>query len=90
MSKLKLNETAWANATGVLMGLVYIFCSLAVALFPALSQTVAQSWIHGIDLSIVWTGSPRGNFLLGLISAMGLSWVAGYAFAAIYNALAKK
>jgi len=90
VGKLKLNQTAWANASGVLMGIVYVFCSLAIVLFPDLSQAVAQSWIHGIDLGAVWTGNPRGNFLLGLITAIGLSWVAGYIFAVVYNALGKK
>lgn len=87
---MKLNVTAWANTSGVFMGIVYVFCSLAVALFPDLSLAVAQSWIHGIDMSVVWTGSPRGNYLLGLVTAVGLSWTAGWLFAWLYNALGKK
>lgn len=86
---MKLNETAWANASGVLIGIVYVFCSLAIALFPDLSQTVAQSWVHGINFGAVWTASPRGNFLLGLITAVGLSWIAGYLFAWLYNKFVK-
>jgi len=86
---MKLNEIAWANASGVLVGIVYVFCSLAIALFPDLSLTIAQSWVHGIDFGVVWTASPRGNFLLGLITAVGLSWVAGWIFAYLYNRLAK-
>ena len=86
---MKLNETAWANASGALMGIVYVFCSLAIAFFPGLSQAVAQSWIHGIDLGTVWTAGPRGNFLLGLVTAVGLSWVAGWLFAKTYNKFIK-
>lgn len=89
MSRVKLNETAWANASGALMGIVYVFCSLAIGLFPDLSRAVAQSWIHGIDLGAVWTGNPRGNFLLGLITSIGLSWVAGWLFARVYNKFIK-
>lgn len=89
MRSVKLNVSAWANTSGIFMGIVYVFCSLAIALFPEISRVVAQSWIHGIDLSVVWTGSPRGNFLLGLVTAAGLSWVAGWLFAWLYNKLIK-
>lgn len=86
---MKLNETAWANASGILVGIVYVFCAVAIALFPDLSLTVAQSWIHGIDFGAIWTAAPRGNFLLGLITAVGLSWLAGWVFAWLYNKFTK-
>ena len=86
---MKLNETAWANASGILVGIIYVFCSLAIALFPDFSLAIAQSWVHGIDFGAVWTASPRGNFLLGLVTAIGLSWVAGYLFAWAYNKFVK-
>ena len=86
---MKLNVSAWANALGTLMGIVYVFCSLAISLFPNISQAVAQSWIHGIDFAAIWTGNPRGNFLLGLVTAVGISWVAGWLFAWLYNKFTK-
>lgn len=87
--KMKLNEMAWANASAVLIGIVYLACSLLIAAFPELSKTVAQSWVHGIDFSAVWTGTPRGNFVLGLVTAVGLTWLAGWAFAWVYNKFSK-
>ncbi len=87
---MKLNEMAWANASAVLVGIVYVFCSAAVALLPELSKTVAQSWVHGIDFGSVWTADPRGNFVLGLITAVGLTWLAGWIFAFTYNQLVRK
>jgi len=87
---MKLNEMAWANALAVMMGAVYIFCAVAVAIFPGISRVVATSWFHGMDLGAVWTGAPRGNFFLGLVTAMGLTWLAGWVFALTYNKLARK
>lgn len=87
--KVKLNEKAWANASAVFMGVVYVFCALAISLFPGFAKTVAGSWFHGIDLGLIWTGVVRPNFLLGLVTAVGLTWVGGWLFAWLYNKLAK-
>lgn len=86
---MKLNEMAWANASAVVMGIIYVFCAAAVALLPDISRTVAMSWFHGMDLRVVWTGAPRPNYLLGLVTAVGLSWLAGWIFAWLYNRLVK-
>ena len=67
---MKLNEQAFANASAILTGLVYLVCSLLVALFPEFFRIVGQSWFHGVDLSLIWTGTPRGNFVLGFITAV--------------------
>lgn len=82
---MKLDKKAFANTSGIFMGIVYVFCSIAIALFPGLSLTIAQSWVHGIDFGVIWTAAPRGNFFLGLITAVGLTWVAGWVFAECYN-----
>lgn len=86
---MKLNEKAWANASAVFIGIVYVFCALAVVLFPGIAKNVAGSWFHGIDLGLIWTGGVRSNFLLGLVTAVGLSWLVGWLFAWLYNKLAK-
>ncbi|MBI2405437.1 hypothetical protein HYV21_00065 [Candidatus Microgenomates bacterium] len=86
---MKLNEQAFANASAILTGLVYLVCSLLVALFPDFFRIVSQSWFHGINLETIWTGSARGNFLLGLITAVVGTWLTGWAFAWVYNKLSK-
>lgn len=86
---MKLNEKALANASAVITGIVYIVCALAVVLFPEFSKTVAQSWVHGIDFSPIWTGGPRGNFLVGFITAVIGTWLVGWAFAWAYNKFVK-
>lgn len=86
---MKLNEMALANASAVLVAIVYVGCALFVAVLPDFSKAVAGSWFHGIDLNSIWTGTPRGNFILGFASSAILSWAAGWGFAALYNKFMK-
>lgn len=86
---MKLNERALANASAVLVAVVYVVCALFVAILPDFSRAVAGSWFHGIDLNSIWTGAPRGNFVLGFVSSVLLAWVSGWAFAALYNRFVK-
>lgn len=86
---MKHNVMATANATAITVGFIYIACALLVAVSPAFFKTVAVSWFHGMDLNSIWTGEPRGNFILGLVTAMGGSWLVGYVFAQAYNKFVK-
>lgn len=82
---MKLNQGAFAQALAITMGTVYVVCAAGVAFLPAFSRAVAVSWFHGIDLSQIWTGAPRGNFILGLITAVVGSWLLGWLLAGLYN-----
>ncbi len=86
---MKHNVMATANALALTTGFVYIACALLVALSPTFFKVVASSWFHGMDLASIWTGAPRGNFFLGLVTAMGGSWLVGYLFALTYNKFVK-
>ena len=85
-----MKQQAFANALAAVTGIVYVVCSLSVALFPGFSKVVGQSWFHGMDIDLIWTGSPRGNFLLGFITAVIGMWLVGWAFAWVYNQFSKK
>ena len=87
---MKLNKLAFANASAAVTGIVYVVCSLSVALFPEFSKVVGQSWFHGMDIDLIWTGSPRGNFLLGFITAVIGMWLVSWGFAWVYNQFSKK
>lgn len=86
---MKLNEMAFANASGILIAIVYVVCAVLVAVLPDLFKAISASWFHGINIDSIWTGEPRGNFVLGLLSAVAASWAAGWLFARIYNKLVK-
>lgn len=86
---MKHNVIATANALAITMGFIYVACALLVAVFPDFSKTVMLSWFHGVDMGKIWTGAPRGNFILGFVSAVAGSWIVGYLFAWTYNKFVK-
>lgn len=86
---MKLNQMAWANASAVTVGVIYVVCAFLVATFPDGMKSVATSWFHGMDLNVLWTGAPRSNYVFGLLTAVGASWLTGWLFAWVYNKLAR-
>lgn len=88
---MKHNPKATANAVGVTTAIVFVVCRILVGLFPDLSFAIAQSWLHGIQLTKLeaWDLSFP-SLLLGLISSAITAWIIGYIFAIIYNSFAKK
>ena len=88
---MKFDSVRLANALAVTTAIVFVICRVLVGWFPDLSFTIAQSWFHGIQLDRLGTWNlTTASFVLGLVSASVFTWLAGYAFAAIYNALGKK
>ena len=88
---MKINITAWANATALITAAIYVICGLLVSTTPGFMMMVARSWFHGIDLSKSWSGRAfPGNFLFGFVTIVIFAWFSGYVFAWVYNKLAKK
>lgn len=83
---MKKDPIATAHAAGVTTAIIYIVCRVAIALFPDLAMTIAQSWFHGLEISKVsgWSLS-LGSFILGLVTISAGAWLVGYAFAVLYN-----
>ena len=87
---MKHEPNTTANAAAVTVAIIFVVCRVAVALFPDLAMTIAQSWFHGLQLSKVsgWDLS-LGSFILGLVTSSGGAWLVGYLFANAYNSLLK-
>lgn len=86
---MKLNEMAVAHASGILGAIFFLACYILVIFAPEVYRVTAQSWVHGVDLSLIWR--PRaGNFILGLLTFSLVSWVSGWVFAWLYNKLIKQ
>ena len=83
---MKHEPNTTANAATITVAVIFVACRVAVALFPDLAMTIAQSWFHGLQLSKVsgWDLS-LGSFILGLVTSSGGAWLVGYLFANIYN-----
>lgn len=83
---MKHEPNVTANATAVTIAVIYIVCVAAVVLLPDLSLTIAQSWVHGLDLSKIYAVNVSlGSFILGLVTSTAGGWLIGYIFATVYN-----
>lgn len=81
---MKLNPNAAALSAGLLGVIFYFGCYVIVTFSPETYLAIAQSWAHGVDLSVIW--KPRvGNMALGLVSFTLFSALTGWGFAIIYN-----
>lgn len=89
---MKLNPLALANAAGAITAVVYLVCALAFFLFPESALSLAQTWIHGLNLSQIQNVSSRTplDFGVGLLSSSLGSWLLGYLFAKAYNLFLKE
>ena len=86
-----LNAKIFANAAVAIMAVWVVVCVLLSYIVPDLLFSVAQSWMHTINLETVKaTFAPDlGSLTLGLVTAVGLTWVAVYATISLYNRWSK-
>ena len=87
-----LNANAFANASAVVVAAVFIICRIAVIIMPDFVFKVGQSFLHTVRLeSGQVSGSLSfGTFILGLVSAVALTWVITFAVITLYNKLVEK
>lgn len=88
---MKHNPMATANAAAVTTGVVFVACRILVGVFPDWMFAVAQSWLHGIELTKIsnWNLS-LSTFSLGLVSSVAFAWAVGYAFASLSNYFSRR
>lgn len=86
-----LNAQAFANAASAVMAIWVVACAALSYIAPDLLFSIAQSWMHTINLeSVKATFTPNlGSMLFGFVTAVGLTWVTTYATIALYNKWAK-
>lgn len=87
-----LNSKAYANAAAIVVIAASFICWVITVVAPDLAFNVASSWFHMINLDVVRMSSTAnfGNAIIGFVSVGAAVWVSVYAFAEIYNKLAKK
>lgn len=86
-----LNANAFANAAAVVMAVWVVFCALLSYVAPDLLFSMAQSWMHNINLEAVRTTFELdlGKLLWGFVTAVGLTWITVYGTVVLYNRWAK-
>lgn len=86
------NPVRLANAATIVTVAGSLICWVFVTVAPDFSFSIANSWFHMINLDVVRASQPVdfGTAIVGAFSLGVVTWVAFYAFAKIYNNLAKK
>ncbi len=89
---MKHNPIATANAFTVVVDGISIVCTILALAAPDILRSITQSWMHRLDLSAVWIGTPPdlASIIWGLVTLTIGAWLSGYAFALVYNYFAKK
>jgi len=84
-----LNTKAVALSFTITVALFYLLCAFFANILPQGFLAFFNTWLHGIDLSIVASKKifTLGEFLFGLVSISAVSWITGAVFSVLYNAL---
>jgi len=88
---LKLDKKVIANSLALTTLILWIICTIIVAVFPQFSLNVTQWWMHGMDISVMGTWNLNiNNFVLGGITAVASAWGSGYIFGWSWEIFSKK
>lgn len=82
-----LNAKAFANASTVVMLVLYVVCRALSLVAPDFLFGIARSWFHTFSVDSLRGVTPLdiGTFLFGGASLAVLVWVTTYATIALYN-----
>jgi len=68
-------------ALAVTVGIIYVVCAVAVALFPDGTLAFFNTWLHGVDLTLVKRPATKAltaaEWIYGFLSAVTASFLAG-------------
>ena len=82
-SNMKLNSKAAGIALAAVLGGLYVICLVLLSVFPMPIFGIGANMFHGVQL-VTRTMSMLGT-LSGLIAWLVVGFIAGFAFAKIYN-----
>lgn len=84
---MKLNATKLANAVAMAVFLLYVVCTLFVAIAPQFSMTILAGGMHlpGVASALGDVNVTLGGFLLGLIPLVIYAYVGAYLVTTLYN-----
>ncbi len=76
---MKTTKTQLANTFALAAAALWVICSAFVAAFPGFSLTVAQWWLHGMNIGALGTFRLGwDNFFWGGVTLVISLWVVGY------------
>jgi len=82
-----LNPWRTGGATALTAAVISVLCAVAVYLFPHGTVNFVNSWMHGLDLTIISVEKPwtLGSLTYGLFNAALAGFLVGALFACCYN-----
>lgn len=87
---MKLDKIVLANAFALSTAIFWVICSAIVYLLPAFSLTVANWWMHGLDVSLMGNWNITfTNFIWGGITITASLWATGYIFGWAWEKMSK-
>ncbi len=85
-----LRPFAFATSLALLTGAFYLLIHLIRLFAPVSFRYLYNAQFMGADVaSLMWRDVPLGNFLITFVLAVLTAWLFGYAWAWLYNRLAK-
>jgi len=87
-----LHSKPFAHAGALMMAGFYLFCVVLSYIAPDFLFSVAQSWVHSLNLEVLRDANPisLGSIVTGLLTSTVATWVVAYVFAETYNKLSGK
>ena len=89
VNKTILDKTAFANSLAILMALFYLILYLLGFVSPALFTFLFNAQFLGANVAPLLPKLSLSNFIETLVVLVIFGWVFGYAWAGLYNRLAK-
>ena len=83
---MKLDAIKLGAATGIVLALLWVICSILVVLLPAMMMQMGGHMLHADLAAARWT-MHWGGFVIGLVLWSLLGGLLVWAVAAVYNRL---
>ncbi len=81
-----MKELPFANALAFVSGTISLVCLLGVAFARDAFMALANSFFHGVDLSVLPAKEiTLGSAITGFITIVVGAWIIGWLFAYCYN-----
>jgi uncharacterized protein DUF5676 len=85
-----LNKLALANSLAVLTAALYVLFAILELVAPRVFQVLFDAQFFGANVASLFPKvQPSAASVVTLVLMIGMSWIAGYAWAWLYNRFAK-
>jgi hypothetical protein len=90
MEESVLNQLAFANSLAVLTAAAYVLFAILALVAPPVFQVLFDAQFFGANVASLFPKvRPSLASLVSLVLMVGMSWIVGYAWSALYNRFAK-